>query len=60
MANVSQIWKENVNNRDKDGAMCYGCEPIGTSEILEDASVEPIAMVMRGILLEWFGHIHDK
>ena len=29
-------------------------------EILEEAKVEPIAMVMRGRRLEWFGHVKRR
>ena len=41
----------------KDGAMGNGCEPAATSDILEEAKVEPIAMVMSRRRLNWFGHM---
>ena len=39
--------------------MGNGCEPTGTSDILEEPEVrgEPIEMVVRRGRLEWFGHV---
>ena len=36
------------------------CEPTGTSEILEEANVELIVMVMRLRRLEWFRHVKTR
>ena len=48
--------KANVNDRDVDGAMGVNLlEHRRNEEILEEAMVEPIAMVMRVRRLEWFG-----
>ena len=41
-------------NRDENGVMGNGGEP----EILEEAMMEPIAMVMRR--LEWFEHVKRR
>ena len=61
MANVSKRLKTNGNNRDEAGAMCVSLlEHRGNEEILKEANVEVIAMVMRRRRLEWFGHIKIK
>ena len=53
-------WKTYDNNRDENGAIGDGGSPLEhlrIEEILEEANVEPIAMVMRRRRLEWFGHV---
>ena len=55
MANV--IERRNANIRYADGATGSGCVPTGTSEKLdlEEAKVEPDAIVVSRRRLEWFG-----
>ena len=45
------------------GAMDNVCEPTGTSEkneVLEEARMESIAMVMRRRMLKWVGHMKRR
>ena len=60
---VSNIWKDNVNNRDQDGAMDNRREPTGTLQKWGDVggrNVRQILMVMRWRMLEWYGNMKRK
>ena len=51
------------NNRNENGAMGNGSERVRTlenEEVLEEARVVPIAIVMRRRMLEWLGHVKRR
>ena len=63
MANVSQRWNAYGNSRDENGALDNGVsllEHRRNEEILEEATVKPIATVMRRRRLEWFAHVKRR
>ena len=50
------------NNRDENGVMGNGCllEQRRHENIVDEAMLEPTAMVMRMRRLEWVGHVKTK